>query len=49
MSSLEEFPEYPLWGRYKRAINWTPDGVQRILDAGCAWGYGTQYLTAKAG
>lgn len=45
---MEEFPEYPLWGRYKRAFDWTPGGVQRILDAGCAWGYGTRYFTAKA-
>ena len=33
MSALEQFPEYPLWGRYKRAFDWAPGGVERILDA----------------
>lgn len=44
----DRFPEYPLWGRYKRAYGWTPGGVDRLLDAGCAWGYGTRFFTDKA-
>jgi SAM-dependent methyltransferase len=47
--SSEEFPEHPLWGRYKWAFDWTRGGLDTLLDAGCAWGYGTQYFTAKAG
>jgi SAM-dependent methyltransferase len=42
------FPEFALWGRYERMYEWTPDGVGRLLDAGCAWGYGTRFLTEKA-
>jgi hypothetical protein len=41
-------PEQPLWGRYKRALDWTRGGLDSFLDAGCAWGYGTQYFTSKA-
>jgi ubiquinone/menaquinone biosynthesis C-methylase UbiE len=44
-----EFPEHPLWGRYKRMLQWTPDGVDRLLDAGCSWGYGTKHFKSKAG
>jgi ubiquinone/menaquinone biosynthesis C-methylase UbiE len=45
---LLEFPEYPLWTRYKRAFDWTPTGLGSLLDAGCAWGYGTRFFTTKA-
>jgi ubiquinone/menaquinone biosynthesis C-methylase UbiE len=45
---LLEFPEDPLWMRYKRAFDWTPTGLGSLLDAGCAWGYGTRFFTRKA-
>jgi SAM-dependent methyltransferase len=45
---LSQFPEFPLWGRYERAYEWTPDGLENLLDAGCAWGYGTRFFTTKA-
>ena len=41
-------PEHPLSGRYELALRWTPDGVDRLLDAGCAWGYGTRHFTTKS-
>jgi SAM-dependent methyltransferase len=41
-------PEYPLNGRYELALRWTPDGVERLLDAGCAWGYGTRHFTTRS-
>lgn len=41
-------PEYPLNGRYELALRWTPDGIDRLLDAGCAWGYGTRHFTARS-
>lgn len=43
-----EFPEYPLSGRYKLAFNWTPNGINTLLDAGCAWGYGTRFFLQKS-
>ena len=46
-AGASEFPE-PSWGRYRRAYRWTPDGLESLLDAGCAWGYGTCYFTDKA-
>jgi ubiquinone/menaquinone biosynthesis C-methylase UbiE len=45
---LLKFPEYPLWTRYKQAFDWTPTGLGSLLDAGCAWGYGTRFFTTKA-
>jgi SAM-dependent methyltransferase len=48
MASARSYPEYGLWGRYERAYNWTPEGIDALLDAGCAWGYGTRFFTAKA-
>jgi len=43
-----DHPEYSLNGRYELALRWTPSGVDRLLDAGCAWGYGTRHLTSKS-
>jgi SAM-dependent methyltransferase len=40
-------PEYPLNGRYELALRWTPGSVDRLLDAGCAWGYGTRHFTER--
>ncbi|MDB9311905.1 class I SAM-dependent methyltransferase [Spirulina sp. CS-785/01] len=44
----DQYPEFPLAGRNKKAFLWTPDGVQTLLDAGCAWGYGTRFFTQKS-
>lgn len=41
-------PEYPLNGRYELALRWTPSGIERLLDVGCAWGYGTHHFTLKS-
>lgn len=43
-----DHPEYPLNGRYELALRWTPNEVARLLDAGCAWGYGTRHFTRKS-
>lgn len=42
------FPEYPLERRYKLAYNWLPDNINNLLDAGCAWGYGTRFFKQKS-
>ena len=41
--------EPQLRDRHKLAFDWLPAGCQRVLDGGCAFGYGTAPLTAKAG
>ena len=43
-----DLPEYALKGRYELAMRWAPAGVGRLLDAGCAWGYGTRHFTTKS-
>jgi len=40
--------EPKLRDRHKLAFDWLPAGCQRVLDGGCAFGYGTGPLTAKA-
>ena len=42
------FPEYDLKERYKLAFNWIPEGINTLLDAGCAWGYGTRFFRQKS-
>lgn len=39
-----DYPEHPLWNRLRLARNWLPSGASDILDAGCAWGYGTRFF-----
>ena len=34
--------------RHKLAFDWLPAGCERVLDGGCAFGYGTAPLAAKA-
>lgn len=36
-----------LSSRYKLALSWVPDDIETLLDAGCAWGYGTRLLKQK--
>ncbi|HTY87990.1 MAG TPA: class I SAM-dependent methyltransferase [Candidatus Acidoferrum sp.] len=40
--------EPKLRDRHKLAFDWLPEGCQRVLDGGCAFGYGTAPLAAKA-
>lgn len=46
MTSIEmtDYPEHPLWNRLRLARSWMPPGASDILDAGCAWGYGTRFF-----
>ena len=43
-----EAAEFRLRDRHKLAFDWLPVGCQRVLDGGCAFGYGTALLAAKA-
>lgn len=38
------YPEAPLAGRMKLARDWIPPDSKRILDGGCAFGYGTRHF-----
>ena len=40
--------EFRLRDRHKLAFDWLPAGCERVLDGGCAFGYGTAPLAAKA-
>ncbi|MBP0016330.1 MAG: class I SAM-dependent methyltransferase [Cyanobacteria bacterium SBLK] len=42
------YPEHSLSGRYAKAFQWTPDTINSLLDAGCAWGYGTRFFCQKS-
>ena len=42
------YPESPLRERTKLAHGWIPDGCQRLLDGGCAFGYATCHFQDKA-
>jgi len=33
--------------KYKLAFSWVPNDTEKLLDAGCAWGYGTRILKQK--
>ncbi len=41
-------PEHPLEGRHLLAFTWIPDDCQRLLDAGCAWGYATREYARRS-
>ena len=43
-----EAAEFRLRDRHKLAFDWLPADCQRVLDGGCAFGYGTAPLAAKA-
>lgn len=52
MNLDENYVIYPedsinLRSRYKLALSWVPDDIETLLDAGCAWGYGTRLLKQK--
>lgn len=42
------FPENELDGRSLLAYNWLPEKSDRLLDAGCSYGYSTVYFSKKA-
>lgn len=42
------YPESPLNDRHKLAYDWIPGGCHRLLDGGCAFGYGTRHFLDKA-
>ncbi len=44
----ERFPERKLGNRVKLSYKWTSEKVERLLDAGCSYGYGTKFLAEKA-
>ena len=43
-----DFPELPLTERNRLAFRWIPKGTPALLDAGCAWGYGTRFFSERA-
>ena len=42
------YPESPLRNRIKTAYDWIPANCRRLLDGGCAFGYGTCHFKKKA-
>lgn len=40
-------PQHSLSGRIKLAYIWIPKNTKKLLDAGCAWGYGSYYFSKK--
>ncbi len=40
--------EFKLRDRHKLVWDWIPENAQRLLDGGCAWGYATASLAARA-
>jgi SAM-dependent methyltransferase len=46
---VDRFPEHGCYGRAKVVSNWIPPGTATLLDAGCAYGYGTRFFARKAG
>ena len=47
-SATPEAAKIRLRDRHKLAFDWLPAGCERALDGGCAFGYGTAQLAAKA-
>lgn len=43
-----EYPEQKLSGRIKFSYDNIPDEVEKLLDAGCSYGYGTKYFAEKS-
>ena len=44
----DRFPEHGCYGRTKVVCNWIPPDTAVLLDAGCAYGYGTRFFARKA-
>ena len=47
-SDYVNYPESSLRERIKLAYDWIPENCQRLLDGGCAFGYGTRHFKTKA-
>ena len=45
---LEKYPDVPLNGRNKLSISWFPKSIDKLLDGGCSFGYGTRYFAEYA-
>ncbi len=45
---LSRFPDHTLEGRHRIALAWIDSPTDRLLDAGCSYGYATRFYTAKA-
>lgn len=43
-----DFPEQKLSGRLKFSYDNLPDKIEKLLDAGCSYGYGTKYFSEKS-
>jgi SAM-dependent methyltransferase len=44
----DRFPEYGCYGRAKVVCEWIAPGTLALLDAGCAYGYGTRFFAERA-
>lgn len=42
--NLDKYPDVPLNGRLRLSINWFPEKIDKLLDGGCSFGYGTRYF-----
>jgi len=47
-SDYVNYPESSLRERIKLAYDWIPENCKRLLDGGCAFGYGTRHFKTKA-
>ena len=45
---LSRFPDHALEGRHRIALAWIDSPTDRLLDAGCSYGYATKFYVAKA-
>ena len=45
---VDRFPEHGCYGRAKVVCSWIPPGTATLLDAGCAYGYGTRFFARQA-
>ena len=48
LDESSRFPEHGCYGRAKVVYDWIPPGTDMLLDAGCAYGYGTRFFARKA-
>lgn len=47
-NNFDKYPDVPLGGRLKLSIRWFPEKIDRLLDGGCSFGYGTRYFVKYA-
>jgi len=45
---FKDFPENKLSNRVKLSYKWIDKKVERLLDGGCSYGYGTRFLAKKS-